>query len=160
MSIYKFGDNIDTDVILPGQYLSVTDPNELKNFCMNGYDPKLAGKLKDGDIFVAGKNFGCGSSREGAPASIRAAGVKFIIAKSFARIFYRNAINIGMPVLESEEAVENIGENDEVEVDLAKGIIYNKTKGKEYTFPAFPENLLAIIESGGLKSFYKNLHKK
>jgi 3-isopropylmalate dehydratase small subunit len=156
---YKFGDNIDTDVILPGQYLSFTDPQVLAKHCMEGYDPSLVGKLKKGDIFVAGKNFGCGSSREGAPVAIRSAGISCVIGKSFARIFYRNAINIGMPVLESPEAVDGISEGDNIDVDLADGKIFNRTTGERFSFPPFPANLREIIDAGGLKRFYQQSRK-
>ena len=157
--IYIFGDNIDTDVIIPGPYLSFTEPEVLAKHCMEGYDPTLAERLEEGDIFVAGRNFGCGSSREQAPASIRAAGVTCIIAKSFARIFYRNAINIGMPVLEIPSAVDDAEEGDELRVDLELGLVKNISKGTQYHFAPFPDNLLAIIQAGGLKRYYQAKNK-
>ena len=157
--VYKFGDNIDTDVIIPGKYLSISVPGELAKFCMEGYDPALATKLRPGDIFVGGNNFGCGSSREQAPVAIHAAGISCVIAKSFARIFYRNSINIGMPVLESEQAVDDIDEGDDIVVDLTEGIITNNSKNKTYNFTPFPPNLRAIINAGGLESYYRQKQK-
>jgi 3-isopropylmalate dehydratase small subunit len=152
---YVFGDNIDTDVILPGRYLSYSEKDILAAHCMEGYDPTLASRLEEGDIFVAGRNFGCGSSREGAPVAMRAAGVSCVIAKSFARIFYRNAINIGLPVLESPEAADGIVDGSEVAVDISSGRITDISAGKEYSFLPFPGDLLRIIEAGGLREYYK-----
>lgn len=158
--VHKFGDNIDTDVIIPGSYLSFTEPEVLALHCMEGVDPALAGRVEEGDVFVAGRNFGCGSSREQAPVAIRATGVSCIIAKSFARIFYRNAINIGMPVLEIPEAVEDAEADDEIQVDLACGVVKNLTKGTDYQFAPFPENLRAIMDAGGLKRYYQYKNRK
>ncbi|MDI6706679.1 MAG: 3-isopropylmalate dehydratase small subunit [Bacillota bacterium] len=156
-NVFKFGDNIDTDVIVPGKYLNMSDPEALAKICMEGYEFDFASKIKKGDIFVAGKNFGCGSSREHAPISIRWAGVACVIAESFARIFYRNAINIGLPVLESPEAVRAIGPEDTVSVDLTKGVIVNKSKNETYHFVPFPSTVMEIIKAGGLnKQYFQN----
>lgn len=149
-NIHLFPDNIDTDLIIPGQFLSISDATELAAYCMYGYDTNLAAKVVPGDIFIAGTNFGCGSSREHAPVSIKALGVKCIIAKSFARIFYRNAINVGLPVLQCSYAVEDIEANNEVDVDFAAGKIINKTKQKEYNFAPFPASIQRTIEAGGV----------
>ena len=152
---YKFGDNIDTDLIIPARYLNTSDPDELAKHCMEDADPNWIKKVKKGDFIVAGENFGCGSSREHAPISIKAAGVSAIIAKSFARIFYRNAINIGLPILESSQAAEEIKESDEIEVDLAQGIIKDLTSGKSYKAQPFPEFMQKIIDAGGLINYLK-----
>lgn len=149
-NIHLFPDNVDTDMIIPGQYLSISDSQELARYCMSGYDSTLAVKIAPGNIFVAGANFGCGSSREHAPVAIKSLGVKCIIAKSFARIFYRNAINIGLPVLQCPQAVDEITENDELEIDFAAGKIINKTHRKEYGFTPFPASIQKIIEAGGV----------
>jgi len=154
---YKFGDNIDTDLIIPARYLNTSDPDELAKHCMEDADPNWIKKVKKGDFIVAGENFGCGSSREHAPISIKAAGVSAIIAKSFARIFYRNAINIGLPILESSQAAEEIKESDEIEVDLAQGIIKDLTSGKSYKAQPFPEFMQKIIEAGGLIKYLKQI---
>jgi 3-isopropylmalate/(R)-2-methylmalate dehydratase small subunit len=153
---FKFGDNIDTDLIVPGQYLSLSKPNELAEVCMEGYESGFFKKICNGDVFVAGKNFGCGSSREHAPISIKSSGIKCVIAKSFARIFYRNSINIGLPVLESPVAVDSIEENDEITIDLIKGKIENRTKGEIYSFVPFPPAIMEIINAGGLTEYVKN----
>lgn len=150
-----FADNIDTDIIVPGQYLSLNTPEELSHVCMEGIQQGYAASIAPHDVFVAGSNFGCGSSREHAPISIKGAGVACVIAKSFARIFYRNAINVGLPVLESAEAVENIAPGDEVNVDFTRGIIKNVTKGQEYPFVPFPPSILAIIDAGGMAPFMR-----
>ena len=152
---FVFGDNINTDLIVPGQYMSLSKPADLAAVCMEGVDPSIAGKITPGDIFVAGANFGCGSSREHAPISIKATGVSCVIAKGFARIFYRNAINIGLPALESREAVEGIAEGDACSVDLAKGVIHNHTRGEEYTFKPFPAILQEIIRLGGMVEYVR-----
>lgn len=152
---FCFGDNIDTDVIIPGQYLNVSDPVELAESCMNGYEENFIKKIKKGDLFIAGYNFGCGSSREHAPISIKFSGVSCIIAKSFARIFYRNAINIGLPVLESPEAVQSIAQGDEISIDFAAGVIKNETKGEVYLFSPFPASILEIISKGGAIEYVK-----
>ena len=152
---FKFGDDIDTDQIIPARYLNTSDPKELARHCMEDADPTFASKVQKGDFIVAGKNFGCGSSREHAPLSIKAAGVSAVIAKSFARIFFRNAINIGLPILECPEAVDDIEEGDILEVDLEKGIIKNVTKNKEYKAKPYPKDILEIINSGGLMNYAK-----
>ncbi len=151
-----FGDNIDTDVIVPGRFLNLSTPEELATVCMAGFTDGYASKIQQGDVFVAGRNFGCGSSREHAPISIKAAGVKCVIAKSFARIFFRNAINVGLPVLESVEAVNSTREGDRISVNLKKGVITNHTQKESYSFMAFSENLIEIISAGGLVNFVNN----
>ena len=138
-NVFKFGDNVDTDVIIPARYLNAPDPSELAKHCMEDIDVDFVKKVQKGDIIVANKNFGCGSSREHAPISIKAAGVSCVIAETFARIFYRNAINIGLPIIESAEAAQNIEAGDVVEVDFDNGMIYDRTKGTEYKGQAFPE---------------------
>lgn len=157
--VFVFGDNIDTDVITPGKYLNMSDPAQLAKVCMEGLEEGFASKITPGDIFVAGRNFGCGSSREHAPIAIKAAGITCIIAESFGRIFFRNAINIGLPVLESSEAVASIKAGDEVEVALLTGIITNKTQNKTYAFTPFPPTVMEIISAGGLEHYYKNRKK-
>ncbi len=147
--VYKFGDNIDTDVIIPARYLNTQDEKELASYCMIDIDTAFAGNVREGDIIVAGSNFGCGSSREHAPISIKASGVSVIIAKSFARIFYRNAINIGLAIMESEEASKKIMEGDEINVDLTSGKIVNITRGEEYFAEPFPEFVQNIINCNG-----------
>ncbi len=153
--VFVFGDNINTDLIVPGQYMSVTSHEGLAAVCMEGIEPGFAGKIRQGDIFVAGANFGCGSSREHAPTSIKAAGVSCIIAKSFARIFYRNAINIGLPALESPEAVAGLKEGDDCSVDLSLGVITNHTRNEEYPFKPYPPILREIIKLGGMVEYVK-----
>ena len=157
---HKFGDNVDTDIIVPGQYLSLNTPAELAGVCMEGICKDYARKIQPQDVFVAGTNFGCGSSREHAPISIKGAGVTCVIAKSFARIFYRNAINIGLPVLESPEAVEKITAGDVVSVDFSAGIINNETKKESYSFSPFPASILAVIDAGGLAPFMRTAKNK
>ncbi len=147
---WKFGDNIDTDLIIPARYLNTTDPEELAKHCMEDADPEFAKKVKKGDIIVAGKNFGCGSSREHAPISIKAAGVSCVIAESFARIFYRNAYNTGLLILECEEASKEAESGDEIRIDIEKGLIENLTKGKSYQIKPLPEFMKKILEDGGL----------
>lgn len=154
--VFKFGSNVDTDVIIPARYLNVPDPAELAKHCMEDIDKEFVNKVKEGDIIVADKNFGCGSSREHAPIAIKAAGVSCVIAETFARIFYRNAINIGLPIIECPEAAKGIEEGDEIEVDFDSGKIYNKTKGEEYQGQAFPEFMQNIISSGGLINYINN----
>ena len=146
----KYGDNVDTDVIIPARYLNTSDHRELASHCMEDIDKTFVSRVKHGDIMVAGQNFGCGSSREHAPIAIKASGVSVVIAKSFARIFYRNAINIGLAIVECPEAAEGISEGDNVEADLDNGIIRNITTGKEYKTAPFPEFVQKIIENGGL----------
>jgi 3-isopropylmalate/(R)-2-methylmalate dehydratase small subunit len=151
--VYKFGDNVDTDVIIPARYLNSSDPKELAQHCMEDIDAEFVQKVQKGDIIVANKNFGCGSSREHAPIAIKAAGVSCVIAETFARIFYRNAINIGLPIIECPEAVSGIKEGDEVEVDFGSGIITNKTTGASYQGQPFPEFMQKIIDCGGLVTY-------
>ena len=151
--VFKFGDNVDTDVIIPARYLNAPDPAELAKHCMEDIDPEFVNKVSKGDIIVATKNFGCGSSREHAPISIKAAGVSCVIAETFARIFYRNAINIGLPIIECKEASEKIAEGDEVEIDFDSGMIYNKTKGESYKGQAFPEFMQKFIKAEGLINY-------
>ena len=148
--VLKYGDNIDTDVIIPARYLNTSVPEELVKHCMEDLDKDFLNKLNNGDILVAGRNFGCGSSREHAPISIKAAGVSCVIAKSFARIFYRNAINIGFPILECSEAVEDLENGHEIEVDFINGVIKNKTLKKEYKAQSFPEFMVEIMKNDGL----------
>ena len=153
---FKFGSNVDTDVIIPARYLNVPDPSQLAKHCMEDIDKEFVNKVSKGDIIVADKNFGCGSSREHAPIAIKAAGVSCVIAETFARIFYRNAINIGLPIIECPEAAKGIEEGDQVEVDFDSGMIYNKTKGTEYKGQAFPEFMQKIISNGGLINYINN----
>ena len=150
---WRFGDDVNTDEIIPAIYLNTTDPKEMAIHCMEGIDPDFARKIAPGDIIVADKNFGCGSSREHAPIAIKAAGISCVVAKSFARIFYRNAINIGLPILECEEAAQRINEGDQIEVDLESGIITNSTKNENYKARPFPEFMQQIIAAGGLMSY-------
>ncbi len=152
---HKFGDNVDTDVIIPARYLDTTDAAELAAHCMEGLAPNFAAQVKPGDIMVAGANFGCGSSREHAPVAIKAAGISCVIAASFARIFFRNAINIGLPVLVCSEAAAEAQAGDEIEVDLAAGEIKNLTRSKSYQAAAFPPFLQEIIAVGGLIAYTK-----
>ena len=153
--VFKYGDNVDTDVIIPARYLNSSDPAELAKSCMEDIDKEFVNKVKDGDIMVGGANFGCGSSREHAPAAIKASGISCVIAKTFARIFYRNAINIGLPIIECEEAAEKIDNGDEVEIDFDSGVITNKTKNETYQGQSFPEFLINIINSNGLLNSLK-----
>ena len=151
--VFKYGDNVDTDVIIPARYLNSSDPAELATHCMEDIDKDFIHKVKKGDIIVAEKNFGCGSSREHAPIAIKAAGVSCVIAETFARIFYRNAINIGLPIIECPEAAHAIEAGDEVEVDFDSGKIYDKTKGTEYQGQAFPPFMQKIIDAEGLVNY-------
>ena len=146
----KYGDNVDTDVIIPARYLNTIDKKELASHCMEDIDKNFVNKVEAGDIMIAGNNFGCGSSREHAPIAIKESGISLVIAKSFARIFYRNSINIGLAILECPEAAENISEGDKVEADLDKGIIYNRTTGESFETKPFPEFIQKIITNGGL----------
>ena len=154
--VFKFGSNVDTDVIIPARYLNVPDAAELAKHCMEDIDKEFVNKVKEGDIIVADKNFGCGSSREHAPIAIKAAGVSCVIAETFARIFYRNAINIGLPIIECPEVAKGIEEGNEIEVDFDSGKIYNKTKDEEYQGQAFPEFMQNIISNGGLINYINN----
>lgn len=151
--VFKFGDNIDTDVIIPARYLNATKAEELAQYCMIDIDKDFVNKVKKGDIIVANKNFGCGSSREHAPMAIKAAGVSCVIAETFARIFYRNSINIGLPIIECLEASKGIEDGDEVEVDFDSGLIINKTKGITYQGQAFPPFMQKIIQAEGLINY-------
>lgn len=151
--VFKFGDNVDTDVIIPARYLNSSDPKELAAHCMEDIDQEFVKKVSSGDIIVATKNFGCGSSREHAPIAIKAAGVSCVIAETFARIFYRNAINIGLPIIECPEAAQGIAAGDEVEVDFDSGIITDKTTGATYQGQAFPPFMQKIIDSEGLVNY-------
>lgn len=153
MKIYKYKDNVDTDVIIPARYLNSFDAKELASHAMVDIDPTFASTVEKGDIIVAGQNFGCGSSREHAPLCLKTAGVKCVIAKSFARIFYRNSINIGFPIMECEEAADKIEKGDEVEVDFSTGIITNKTKNETYQSQPFPEFLQKMIDADGLVNY-------
>ena len=152
-SVFKYGDNVDTDVIIPARYLNSSDPKELATHCMEDIDKDFVKNVKAGDIIVANKNFGCGSSREHAPISIKAAGVSCVIAETFARIFYRNSINIGLPIIECPEAAKAISAGDEVEVDFDRGIIHNRTKDESYEGQAFPPFMQKIIDCEGLVNY-------
>ncbi len=151
--VHKYGDNVDTDVIIPARYLNVSEPAELAKHCMEDIDSQFMKRMKPGDIIIAGANFGCGSSREHAPLSIKSAGVSCVIARSFARIFFRNAINIGLPLLESTEAVDNTKNGDSLEVDLSTGKIVNLTSGREFAAKPYPEFMSELIQSGGLVEY-------
>ncbi len=153
--VHKFGDNIDTDVIIPARYLNAPSPKELAKHCMEDIDPTFASRVKPGEIIVGGANFGCGSSREHAPIAIQAAGVSCVIAASFARIFYRNAINIGFPILECPEAAQAIADGDTVSVDFTSGEIVDETTGARFQAVAFPAFINSIIEKGGLLPYLK-----
>lgn len=153
--VHKFGDNVDTDVIIPARYLNRSDEQWLASHCMEDIDADFAKNVKKGDIMVAQANFGCGSSREHAPIAIKASGVSCVIASTFARIFYRNAINIGLAILECDEAARNIKDGDEVEVDFDSGVIKNLTDGKTYQAQPFPEFIQNIIKNGGLMNSIK-----
>ncbi|CFX85717.1 3-isopropylmalate dehydratase, small subunit, subgroup [Syntrophomonas zehnderi OL-4] len=153
--VYKFGNDIDTDAIIPARYLNTFEPAELAKHCMEDADPDFPVKVKPGDIIVAEKNFGCGSSREHAPIAIKAAGVSCVIAKSFARIFYRNAVNIGLPILESPEAVDAISEGDTLEVEPKTGRITNLRTGENYQAAPFPEFMQEIMDRGGLIEYVR-----
>jgi 3-isopropylmalate/(R)-2-methylmalate dehydratase small subunit len=153
--VYKFGANVDTDVIIPARYLNVSEPEELAGHCMEDIDADFINKMQPGDIIMATTNFGCGSSREHAPVSIKAAGVSCVIAKSFARIFFRNSINIGLPLLECEDAVDNTEAGDILEVELATGEIKNLTNGKAFTAKPYPDFMTGLIAAGGLIEYTK-----
>ena len=152
-TVFKYGDNVDTDLIIPARYLNSSDPKELAEHCMEDIDKDFVKKVKAGDIMVADKNFGCGSSREHAPIAIKAAGISCVIADTFARIFYRNAINIGLPIVECPEAAAGIEAGDEVEVDFDTGLITNKTKNKTFQGQPFPEFMQKIIKAEGLVNY-------
>lgn len=153
--VWKYGDDVDTDVIIPARCLNTSDPAELGKHCLEDLDPTFVTKISAGDIIVAGKNFGCGSSREHAPISIKAAGISCVIAKSFARIFYRNAINIGLPILELGESAAEINEGDVLSIDFERGILINETQEKQYTLAPFPPFIQEIMSAGGLIAYVK-----
>ena len=155
-TVIKYGDNVDTDVIIPARYLNSSDPTELATHCMEDLDKDFLKKMKPGDIMVATKNFGCGSSREHAPIAIKACGISCVIAETFARIFYRNAINIGLPIIECPEAAAGIDDGDEVSVDFDSGIITNITKNVTYKGQPFPKFMQQIIDSEGLVNYINN----
>ncbi len=157
--VFKFGDNVDTDVIIPARYLNSSDPKELATHCMEDIDADFVNKISTGDIIVANKNFGCGSSREHAPIAIKASGVSCVIAETFARIFYRNSINIGLPIIECKEASEAIADGDEVKVDFDSGIITDITTGQSFQGQAFPPFMQKIIDSEGLVNYINNQNK-
>lgn len=152
-SVFKYGDNVDTDVIIPARYLNSSDPAELATHCMEDIDKDFVKNVNKGDIIVANKNFGCGSSREHAPIAIKASGVSCVIAETFARIFYRNAINIGLPIIECPEAAKGIEAGDEVHIDFDSGVITNKTKGTSFQGQAFPPFMQKIIQAEGLVNY-------
>lgn len=153
---FKYGDNVDTDVIIPARYLNSSDPEHLRQHCMEDIDKDFAGSVSEGDIMVAGKNFGCGSSREHAPVAIKASGISLVIAESFARIFFRNCINVGLAILECPEAAASISKGDIIKADFDTGIIENVTKNEKYQSKPFPEFVCGIIKSGGLVEYTKN----
>lgn len=157
--VFKYGDNVDTDVIIPARYLNTSVHKELAAHCMEDIDKDFVKNVKEGDIIVANKNFGCGSSREHAPIAIKASGISCVIASTFARIFYRNAINIGLPILECDEAVKSIDAGDQLEVDFATGTIKNLTKNESYKGEPFPEFMQNIIDNDGLAGYIRNKNK-
>jgi 3-isopropylmalate/(R)-2-methylmalate dehydratase small subunit len=148
--VWKYGDNVDTDVIIPARYLSMSTAEELAGYCMVDLDTTFAGNVQPGDVIVAGENFGCGSSREHAPLAIRGAGVSCVIARSFARIFYRNAINVGLPILECPAAVDEVKSGHQMEIDLEKGRVTDLTTGRSYEAEPYPPFMMEIIRAGGL----------
>lgn len=154
--VFRYGDNVDTDVIIPARYLNTSDPKELASHCMEDIDKEFVKNVQPGDIIVADKNFGCGSSREHAPIAIKESGVSCVIASTFARIFYRNAINIGLPILECDAAAKGIGAGDTVEVDFATGIIKNLSTGAQFQAQPFPEFMQKLIASGGLVGYIQS----
>ena len=158
--VHKYGDNVDTDVIIPARYLNTADHKELASHCMEDIDKEFVKKVNDGDIMVGGANFGCGSSREHAPIAIKKSGISCVIAKTFARIFYRNALNIALPILECAEAAENINAGDVVSVELATGTIRNETSGMTFKAEPFPPFMQELIEAGGLIEYMKRQQAK
>ena len=154
--VFKYGDNIDTDVIIPARHLTSADPEHLKEHCMEDIDKSFKDRVKPGDIMVAGKNFGCGSSREHAPVAIKASGIALVIANDFARIFYRNSINVGLPILECPEAAAKIKDGDEIEADFDTGVITDKTTGESFQAKAFPEFIKNIMANGGLVGYTRS----
>ncbi|MDF2532958.1 MAG: 3-isopropylmalate dehydratase small subunit [Clostridia bacterium] len=157
--VFKYGDNVDTDVIIPARYLNTSNHKELAAHCMEDIDASFVAKVKAGDIIVANKNFGCGSSREHAPIAIKESGISCVVAATFSKIFYRNAINIGLPIMECEEAVKRIDADDELEINFSTGLIKNLAKKEEYQAEPFPEFILKIINSNGLLNYIKNKKK-
>lgn len=158
-TVHKYGDNVDTDVIIPARYLNSSDAKELAANCMTDIDPEFVNRVKPGDIMVANKNFGCGSSREHAPLAIKTAGISCVIAETFARIFFRNAINIGLPIIECEQAAKEIEAGDDVEIDFDSGVITDHTKGTSYQGQAFPEFMQKLINAGGLMNYINSAEK-
>lgn len=158
--VFKYGDNVDTDVIIPARYLNTADANELAKHCMEDIDATFVSKVAPGDIMVAGRNFGCGSSREHAPLAIKASGISCVIASTFARIFYRNAINIGLPIMESPEAVDSIAAGDQLSVDLSSGTITDITSGKTFRAEPFPPFMQDLIAAGGLAAYMRKAVQK
>ena len=152
-TVIKYGDNIDTDVIIPARYLNTSLPEELAKHCMEDIDKDFVNKVREGDIMVGGANFGCGSSREHAPIAIKASGISCVIAESFARIFFRNSLNIGLPILECPEAAKDIDNGDTVSINYDTGVITNETKGREYQAAAFPQFMQELINAGGLVNY-------
>jgi 3-isopropylmalate dehydratase small subunit len=157
---WKYGDDVDTDAIIPARYLNTSDPAELAKHCMEDADPSFASKVGKGDFIVAGKNFGCGSSREHAPVSIKAAGVSAVIARSFARIFYRNSFNMGLPIFEAPEAVDGIEAGDVLAVDMDRGLLRDETTGKEYRFTPLPPFMQDLVAAGGLLNYMARRKKE
>lgn len=153
--IWIYENNVDTDVIIPARYLNTKDEKELASHCMEDIDKEFSKNVKVGDIIVAGSNFGCGSSREHAPLAIKASGIKAVIAKTFARIFFRNAINIGLLIIENDKIQDDVDKDDVLEINLEKGLIINKTKNKEYNFKPYPTEIQKLINSGGLVNYTK-----
>lgn len=153
--VWKFGDDIDTDIIIPGRYLVLTDEKELAKHVMEGLDSEFSSNVQEGDIILAGKNFGCGSSREHAPIAIKGAGISAVVAESFARIFYRNAINVGLPLLESENISHKISQGDEIEIDMELGILKDMVTGEEFEVKKLPDFMLEILNKGGLIPYLK-----
>lgn len=154
---FVYGDNVDTDVIIPARHLNSSDPQELKKHCMEDIDTAFVSEVQEGDVMIGGWNFGCGSSREHAPLAIQASGISLVVAKSFARIFYRNSINIGLAIVECEACAEEAKKGDVISADLAAGVLRNETQGKEYTITPFPAFIQEIIAAGGLVGYAKNM---
>lgn len=154
-NVFHYGDNVNTDEIIPARYLNISDPEKLAEHCMEGIDKDFVKKVRPGDIIVADKNFGCGSSREHAPVAIKASGISLVIAESFARIFFRNAINIGLPIYEEPAVAQECQNGDHFKVDLSSGIIYNITRGKQYQAQPFPPFMRSLIQAGGLMNYVK-----
>ncbi|MFP4176441.1 MAG: 3-isopropylmalate dehydratase small subunit [Candidatus Brocadiia bacterium] len=154
---WKFGDDVNTDEIIPARYLNTTDPDELAAHCMEDADPEFVNRAEKGDVLVAGRNFGCGSSREHAPIAIKGFGIECVVAESFARIFFRNSINIGLPIAECPEAARQAAEGDVLKVDFEEGLVENVTQSTSHTFPAYPEEIHRIIEAGGLMEFAREM---